>query len=455
MSERYRFGIGRFSHSPSDAELRSTEFDHAAVSVNLLAAAKNRIRRMKFNRLGLRAARLAACCAVGLLLAVSMLAAPAKSSATAAGQVAFSISVVYGPPPLPIYVQPLCPGPGYIWAPGYWAWDPVVGYYWVPGTWVFAPFPGALWTPGYWAWYEPDDDFVWYPGYWGPVVGFYGGIVYGFGYTGYGYDGGYWQNNVFYYNRAVNNVNVQNITNVYYRQVNVKNVTYVSYNGGSGGVQTQPTREQLAAVRERRSGAVGAQRQQEQLARRDPSQRASVNRGLPPVAATARAGAFMSAGTVRATRAGGTYKEPPARGAATRGRAQPRPNEARPPAARESNQPASRPSERRPSEPSRNEARPPAAREPRQPASRPSERRPSQPSRNEARRPQGSVQHAPVNRPSQGPPPQPRQRETAPPNAGRRSPPPQAEPGGRGTQEHPPRGHEGTKDNGNPHGGHR
>ena len=28
------------------------------------------------------------------------------------------------------------PGPGYIWTPGYWAYDPADGYYWVPGTWV-------------------------------------------------------------------------------------------------------------------------------------------------------------------------------------------------------------------------------------------------------------------------------------------------------------------------------
>jgi len=25
---------------------------------------------------------------------------------------------------LPVYVQPICPEPGYIWAPGYWAYGP-------------------------------------------------------------------------------------------------------------------------------------------------------------------------------------------------------------------------------------------------------------------------------------------------------------------------------------------
>ena len=51
-----------------------------------------------------------------------------------------------------------------------------------------------------------DDFYLWQSGYWGPHVGFYGGINYGFGYTGIGYQGGYWDRGVFSYNRAVNNV---------------------------------------------------------------------------------------------------------------------------------------------------------------------------------------------------------------------------------------------------------
>jgi len=35
--------------------------------------------------------------------------------------------------------------------------------------------------------------------YWGPVVGFYGGINYGFGYFGRGYEGGRWEHDHFYY----------------------------------------------------------------------------------------------------------------------------------------------------------------------------------------------------------------------------------------------------------------
>src|SRR5712664_3969125 len=84
-----------------------------------------------------------------LLLAVGSLAIPAQSRA----QVAVGISVQFGPPALPVYKQPICPGDGYIWTPGYWAWDREdEDYYWVPGTWVEAPEVGFLWTPGYWGW---------------------------------------------------------------------------------------------------------------------------------------------------------------------------------------------------------------------------------------------------------------------------------------------------------------
>src|SRR5579871_507102 len=127
------------------------------------------------------------------------------------GQFGVGISVNFGPPALPVYEQPPCPSPGYLWTPGYWAYGPD-GYYWVPGTWVTAPEPGLLWTPGYWGW--NGGAFIWNEGYWGPHVGFYGGVVYGFGYFGEGFEGGRWQGNQFYYNRSVTNINVTNVRNV-------------------------------------------------------------------------------------------------------------------------------------------------------------------------------------------------------------------------------------------------
>jgi hypothetical protein len=32
------------------------------------------------------------------------------------------VSVTIAPPALPVYTQPACPGDGYIWTPGYWAY---------------------------------------------------------------------------------------------------------------------------------------------------------------------------------------------------------------------------------------------------------------------------------------------------------------------------------------------
>ena len=113
----------------------------------------------------------------------------ACTSSSMAG-VSVGVSIRVGPPALPVYEQPECPAPGYLWIPGYWAYGPE-GYYWVPGIWTLAPEPGLLWTPGYWGWAR--DRYIWHEGYWGPHVGFYGGICYGFGYPGVGFFGGYWR----------------------------------------------------------------------------------------------------------------------------------------------------------------------------------------------------------------------------------------------------------------------
>jgi len=197
------------------------------------------------------------------------------------------VSVDIAPPVLPVYVQPPCPAPGYVWMPGYWAWDD--GYYWVPGTWVLAPAVGLLWTPGYWGWAE--GAYVWHGGYWGPHVGFYGGINYGFGYSGVGYEGGYWRGSQLYYNRAVTNINTTNITNVYSRTVvNNVNITRVSFNGGTAGVAARPTAAERSAEHERHFGLTPVQRQQEQSARGNASLRAAANGGHPAIAATPRAG---------------------------------------------------------------------------------------------------------------------------------------------------------------------
>jgi WXXGXW repeat (2 copies) len=237
---------------------------------------------------------------IATALAGSMLALPWAASA----QVSVGVSINIGPPPLPVYPQPYTPGPGYIWTPGYWAYGSD-GYYWVPGAWVLAPV-GMLWTPGWWGW--EAGFYRWHPGYWGPHVGYYGGINYGYGYTGRGYEGGYWHGRSFYYNRAVNHVNTAYVHDTYERPVeNHFEGSRVSYNGGAGGVKAQATREQEAYARERHMEATPAQLQQQHAAMDNPAQRFSNNHGRPEIAATTHAGKFKGPGVVRMNKEHGSY----------------------------------------------------------------------------------------------------------------------------------------------------
>ena len=229
---------------------------------------------------------------------------------SAAAYAQISVSVSFAPPELPVYEQPLVPGEGYIWTPGYWAYaGDDDGYYWVPGTWVMAPEPGLLWTPAYWGW--GGNGYVFHDGYWGQQVGFYGGVSYGYGYYGDGYQGGRWQNGQFYYNRSVSNVNITNIHNVYNTTViNNTTINRVSYNGGSGGISARATAQQESAAHERHIPAVPAQMQHEQAARTNSEQRASVNHGTPTVAATPRPGAFRDRSVVHAKPTATPYNAP-------------------------------------------------------------------------------------------------------------------------------------------------
>jgi len=199
------------------------------------------------------------------------------------------VQVTIAPPVLPVYTQPPCPGDGYIWTPGYWAYGPD-GYYWVPGTWVLAPQPGLLWTPGYWGW--SAGFYLWHPGYWGPHVGFYGGVNYGFGYTGVGFFGGYWAGDHYFYNRSVTNINITNV-HIYNKTV-INNVTVnrVSYNGGHGGIMARPTGDEMRFAHERHFEATRMQMDHENGARANREMLASVNRGRPGIAATGRPGEF-------------------------------------------------------------------------------------------------------------------------------------------------------------------
>jgi hypothetical protein len=227
-------------------------------------------------------------------LALTVLTVPI----TAKAQIDINISIA--PPELPVYEQPPLPEPGYIWAPGYWAYGQD-GYYWVPGTWVLPPSVGLLWTPGYWGW--RDGLYVWNEGYWGPQVGFYGGVNYGFGYGGDGYAGGRWNNGVFAYNRTVNNFGSVHVTNVYRETVVVNNNARTSFNGGNGGLTARATPEQEAAAHEPRVAATAVQTQHQRTASTNRSLLASENHGHPAIAATTKPNQFSGKGVVAAREA--------------------------------------------------------------------------------------------------------------------------------------------------------
>jgi len=202
------------------------------------------------------------------------------------------ISVNVAPPVLPVYVQPPCPEPGLMWAPGYWAYDyDNGGYYWVPGAWVPAPYEGALWTPPYWGW--SGGVYMFHPGYWGRHVGYYGGVNYGFGYIGIGFVGGEWRGREFAYNTAVINVNRTVIHNTYVNttivnKYTVVNNNHIAYSGGPHGIQHKPMPEEQVAMHERHMPPTQYQQQHIQTARTDKQNFYNQNHGKPAQVALAK-----------------------------------------------------------------------------------------------------------------------------------------------------------------------
>ncbi len=203
------------------------------------------------------------------------------------------VSINIAPPPLPVYVQPPLPAPGYLWTPGYWAYGDA-GYFWVPGVWVQPPSVGVLWTPGYWGF--AGGVYGWHGGYWGPHIGFYGGVNYGFGYGGIGFCGGEWRGGVFAYNRAVANFGGVHVTNVYedrtiVNRTTIVNLNHVSFNGGAG-IQARASAEEMQAANERHMEPTPNQVQHQNFAAQDRSQLASVNHGRPATPAASNINAY-------------------------------------------------------------------------------------------------------------------------------------------------------------------
>ncbi len=214
------------------------------------------------------------------------------------------VSVRLAPPVLPIYAQPIAPAPGYLWTPGYWAYGPD-GYYWVPGTWVLPPTPGLLWTPGYWGF--EGGAYLWHGGYWGPHVGYYGGVNYGFGYTGVGFLGGMWVGSVFRYNTAVMHVGPGFRETYVDRRAIVEGGARYSFNG-PGGWSNRPTPGERLAERDHHIERTEMQRSHEHTASLDRSGRFSENHGRP-----------ASAGFNRPREAAPANRAPVAHGTPSRG----------------------------------------------------------------------------------------------------------------------------------------
>ncbi len=222
-----------------------------------------------------------------------------------------SVAITVAPPPLPLYAQPPIPGDGYLWTPGYWAWDPGSGeYYWVPGTWVLPPGDGLLWTPGYWAFL--DGGYAWHHGYWGHRVGYYGGLNYGYGYTGSGYAGGRWDHGHFRYNTAVNNLPPGRVHGAYRAAVPARPSPQESFYGGPSHYRA-PTAGERRFEAARHDEPTHEQVEHEHRAMGIQDQRMSHVHAAPFTAATPRPGGFGEPGAEHARQAPEMHA-PPSRG---------------------------------------------------------------------------------------------------------------------------------------------
>ena len=242
--------------------------------------------------------------AVLLSLGLTALSSPASAQTCtcAGGGSGASIVADEAPPPLPDYEQPPIPASGYLWTPGYWAWN-TYDYYWVPGTWVEPPQRGLLWTPGYWA--VADGVYGFHPGYWGPHVGFYGGVAYGFGYTGAGYEGGYWNGDRLFYNRTVNNFGSVTIETIYEKPTPANASSARASFNGPGGIVAKPTAQDEELAHEKHVPPTRGQIDHARTASMTTELFNSANHGAPSIAATTKPAAFTGPGVVRGRPGGG------------------------------------------------------------------------------------------------------------------------------------------------------
>jgi hypothetical protein len=74
-----------------------------------------------------------------------------------------AVVVRFAPPPPRYGVIGVAPGPGYVWAEGFWDWRGG-NYVWAPGRWMRPPHPRSVWVPG--AWVESRHGYAFHRGHW-------------------------------------------------------------------------------------------------------------------------------------------------------------------------------------------------------------------------------------------------------------------------------------------------
>ena len=76
------------------------------------------------------------------------------------------VDVDVGVPPPPPRPEPVIVRAGYVWAPGYWRWDPYVHHHvWVPGR-YYHERHGYVWVAAGWG-QGPHGGWHYHHGYWG------------------------------------------------------------------------------------------------------------------------------------------------------------------------------------------------------------------------------------------------------------------------------------------------
>ena len=134
-------------------------------------------------------------------------------------------------------------------------------------------------------------------------MGFYGGLNYGYGYSGWGYQGGRCEQGGFWYNRAASNVRPGTARHVYgNRPAIAARLGRVSFNGWSAGVSARATGAERQVQAVSNSGPSAPQMAHERDALVVPAQRFSGPREGPLVAATPQPSAFSAPGVEHARR---------------------------------------------------------------------------------------------------------------------------------------------------------